>query len=153
MSDNWKDAARRYRGAKEASHAQQPNPLFEPQARLEEQVLRATELLCEFMRRHGSAALELLSASERQIIFGEKPLEDGYGEVYFLDGQGLRKSVEAMGEWVLSSPGDALEAQISAIEPVVAARAFVAYKCCPSTGITEWLHNELDTIAAAAPAA
>lgn len=153
---NWQDAARRYRESaqiktqetQQTTQLDYPKPLHSPA-----DVLQATRELEQFMRSdEGRAALELLTASGRHLNFGEEYEGGGSSVVYFIDGTGLNRSIEASGTWTIYAkevpkpsitPVTAKDAIEAAINPCMGAKK-------PSEVMT-WLRSQLDAIASQAP--
>jgi hypothetical protein len=109
--------------------------------------------LDQFLKNdEGCAALALLKASGRHIVFGENRDGGGYGSVYFINGEGLQVSVEPMGMWVAYARGNVEKPRLSPMSPLDAVRAAVEYGGKDPAEIMVWLEGELNKIAEAAPA-
>lgn len=101
----------------------------------------------------GRDALDLLKTSGRHIIFGEERDGGGSGVVYFLNGEGLQQSIEAMGMWTAySKPEDIRKPELSPIDPLQAVSAFADLRGKDPDELMAWLESELNKIADAAPA-
>ncbi|MBI5654397.1 hypothetical protein HZC53_01955 [Candidatus Uhrbacteria bacterium] len=140
---NWRDAADKYRQA-------QPD---EVKAARDQQILALAQELDMFLKSgEGVLALELLKASGRHIILGEEQPEGGFTTVYFLNGDGLRKSDEAAGTWTAyASPNQIPAPKLSPITLGEAAKAALTLGRKQPGELVHWLREELDKIAAAAP--
>jgi hypothetical protein len=104
----------------------------------------------QFMKTHGQAVLELLTASKRHIVLTERNEGGGLATVYFIDGNGLHVSVEATGTrlaYLNQTPSSKIQT-VSVAEAVTA--AVIMSSKNPKELIT-WLRVELDKIANAAP--
>ena len=97
----WRDAAAAYARQKQVEQPTQdepvpPRPLVDPI-----QKRAAVQALQRFLTSaQGAAATELLRASGQHIVIAQENEGGGYATVYFLDGDGLHRSVEAAGMWV-----------------------------------------------------
>jgi hypothetical protein len=95
----------------------------------------------------GEAAKRLLTATAKHIILGELPASPGRAFICFLDGQGLRQSIEGAG---LSGAYENKKPDVSATTPELAAKAFKGF--VPVYGrpkpadIISHIHGELDKI-------
>lgn len=143
---NWHEAAERYRKAQHETQSVEVRKEIEQAARMLDLFLESDE---------GKAALELLSASRRHIRFGERP-ESGMTTVYFLNGDGLRKSVEAAGMWTAYAK-DVPPPRLSPLTALEAISVAANPECGADGGrkpdrIIPWLRIELDAIAMKAPA-
>ncbi len=98
----------------------------------------------------GKAALELLGASKRHLIFG-KEREEGYADVCYIDCTGLNSSYEANGVSWLYHKGEVPKPIFSKITALQAVQSAVwnGYVKHPSE-VLPWLRRELDKIAEAA---
>jgi hypothetical protein len=162
MQNNWIKATQSYQAAALARQQEEKDRLA---ATVREQVLsdvgrdqmqmdidQGTIELEQFMRNEGQAAMELLQASNRHICFGENYDGGGFGEVYFIDGRGLQKSIEAMGMWVAYRSDIIPKPELSPITARQAIQAAAQHGGKKATEVVSWLHAELDKIASAAPA-
>jgi hypothetical protein len=153
---NWQDAARRYREAAQikTQETQQTAQLgYEKPLHSPADVLQATRELEQFLRSdEGRAALDLLTASNRHINFGEEYEGGGSSVVFFIDGTGLNRSIEASGTWTVY----AKEVPKPKITPITAKEAIEA-AINPRMGgkkpneVMTWLRSQLDAIASHAP--
>ena len=101
----------------------------------------------------GKTAQALLAASRKSVRICEENPGGGYGVVYFIDGQGLRKSIEPMGMWVAYSRNDKEKApKISAANCNEVASLALRQGLSPDQ-IMQKICDELDSIAAGAPMA
>lgn len=161
MASNWSKAAQKYRAAEAAKQiTEQDQTAAVTRDRIVNDEATADQLadidrgaaeLEQFIRIEGQAVKELLSASKRHVNFGEQREGGGYGVVYFIDGNGLQQSVEAMGTWTAYNkdvPKPVLT-PITAHEAVIAA---VYHGGKKATEVVNWLRGELDKIACSAPA-
>jgi hypothetical protein len=152
MTQNWNDAARRYKEIEAAK----PKPVPVPQ---QEQVqadtwrLQAAQIadagreLEQFVNsEEGRAAMGLLGAAERHIIFGEEA-GGGYAQVFFIDANGIQKSHEAHGMWTIYSKEKLPEPKISRATSQEAAKAAVWYARRKPKEVVTWLRGELDKLA------
>ena len=140
MNPSWRNAAQSYRtaGAMQQQHQQDTSI-----------GLGITELE-QFMVNDGPSAMELLKASGRHLIFGENREGGGFGVVYYIDGNGLHQSVEAMGMSAAYSQSKR-QPNISEITVRQAVEAAVQHGNMKPAEIVSWLRRELDKIANAAP--
>ncbi len=156
MTQNWNDAAARYQAANRQKLREQlvqatPVALPAPKPDNSLEIAQAATDLHTFMRsEEGRSALALLQESRRHFIFGEDSDGGGYGTVYYLDGTGLHRSIEAMGMWVAYSK-EVAKPKISSITAHEAVTAAVENGRKKPSEIISWLRAELDKIAAAAP--
>jgi hypothetical protein len=160
MTANWSKAAQEYQAAEEAQKREEENRIAQ---RVHSQVLkdeayqrklteidRGTAELVQFMLTEGPAAMELLRASKRHIIFGEVNEGGGFGSVYFIDGNGLQEAYQAMGMWIAYSK-DVPRPRLSTITEREAVEAAVQHGGKKATEVVTWLRGVLDKIASAAP--
>lgn len=138
---SWLEAAEKYNRHSPAAKKQEEDALVH-------QI--ASELQLFLDSHEGQAAKALLKASGRHIILAEE--RDGpCGTVYFLDGEGLKKSHEAMGMWVAYTKSENVPApqvlHLDAREVVEAARRDKR----PLDGLIACIHRDLDSIASEAP--
>ena len=154
---NWKTAAQAYQKNAERQRQQTTSllPARKEQEERERQdmaeLMQAVTDLQQFIANDGPAALELLSASKRHIILGENNDGGGMTTVYFLGDKGLQMSVEPSGTrlaYMKEIPAAKIR-DISVIETVTAATTL---GCKNSQELVAWIRDELDKIAAAAPA-
>lgn len=139
MGRNWFDAARKYQQAKHA------------QSQLPAEIDKATRDLEQFIASNeGSAAKTLLKASGKHIIFGETEASGGFGAVYFMNGDGLQRSVEAMGMWTAYAK-EVPKPNLSPITARQAVEAAVYYNKEKPSEVLEWLREKLNEIADSAP--
>ena len=98
----------------------------------------------------GEAAKRLLKATEKHIILGVLPASPGHEVVYFLDGDGLKKSIQGAG---LAGFYENKESDVSSTTPEKAIRAFTnsAHGMRKRSEIYDYLRDELDTIAESVP--
>lgn len=164
MTSNWSEAAQSYRAAEAArliteqdhvaaakrdqvaNNETQPRRVADHTADID----RGTIELEQFLSSEGQALKELLRASKRHLNFGEEREGGGYGVVYFIDGNGLQQSVEAMGTWTAYSK-DVPEPKLTSITAREAVEAAVHYGGKKATEVVNWLRGELDKIANSAP--
>jgi hypothetical protein len=139
--ENWREAAEKYRQAQPAVAQDAQKQRCEHAAR------QLQELLASPL---GLEAIELLKASRRHIIFGEDPPEGGHTVVYFLDGEGLRRSCEASGTWTAYSTS-VPQPKLFPISALEAVQVAVKFGRKDPDGLIRWLREELDKIALAAP--
>lgn len=165
MTSNWSKAAKKYRAAEAAKQITEQDQTAavihdrivndEVQRRQTADQLadidRGAAELEQFIRIEGQALKELLSASKRHINFGEEREGGGYGVVYFIDGNGLQQSVEAMGMWTAYSK-DVPKPVLTPISAHEAVTAAVYHGGKKATEVVNWLRGELDKIASSAPA-
>lgn len=141
MSKDWDDAARRYREQKKVLVSG-------------DEVLRAVRELDAFLESsRGQDAIELLAASGRHINFGEELMCSGYGVVYFLDGNGLQKSIEGMGSWIAYSKPEPPQVRRSSAKEAIRAAVNPNMSGKEPRKVMPWLRAELDRIASKAPEA
>jgi len=152
MTQNWVDAARRYKEIEAAK----PKPVPAPQQervqadtwRLKAaQIADAGRELERFVNsEEGRAAMELLGAAKRHLIFGEEA-EGGYAEVFFIDANGIQKSYEVHGTWTVYAKEKLPEPKISRATSQEAAQAAVWYARRKPEEIVTWLRGELNKLA------
>lgn len=161
MNTNWNQAAQKYWTADAARQQQKQEQdtkalrshILRDEMRCQQvtDIENAVVELEEFMRADGQAAMELLRASRRHLNFGEEKNDGGgYGTVYFIDGSGLQKSVEAMGMWAAFSK-NVKGPEITPITARQAIEAAVHYGDKMAKEVVSWLRSELDRIASSAP--
>lgn len=156
MTQTWNNAAAQYQAASRQKLQEQQTatipaapPTPKPDDSLEIASV-ATDLHVFMRSEEGRSALALLQGSGRHLIFGEDYEGGGYGTVYFINGTGLHRSIEAMGMWQLYS-SEVRKPDISPIPEREAVYAAVQYGGKTPSEIMPWLRAELDKIAAAAP--
>lgn len=160
MSKKWHTSAQAYR-AQESERQKKERAQIRKEseeralreaASLQQQtdINRATVELEHFMSTEGAAAMELLRASNRHINFAEAYDGGGSGTVYFIDGDGLKLSVEPMGSWVAYRNG-VPKPKITHVRAREVVEATVRCGGKKATEIVDWLRSELDKIADAAP--
>ncbi|KKU33981.1 MAG: hypothetical protein UX57_C0009G0033 [Candidatus Uhrbacteria bacterium GW2011_GWE2_46_68] len=140
---SWLEAAEKYNRHSPAAKKQEEDALVHQIARELQQFLDSPE---------GQAALELLKASGRHIILAEE--RDGaHGTVYFLDGEGLRKSHEAMGMWTAYANPQEGHVRSPRVLPLEAREAVevVKHDRQPLVELIACIRRDLDNIAAEAP--
>ena len=138
---DWREAARRCRCNSPAAKKQKEDELVNK---------TAAELQLFLNSLEGQLAVELLKASGRHIILAEE--RDGpRGTVYFLDGEGMRKSHEAMGLWVAhANPTNIPAPQVLPLEAREAVEAVMRDQQ-PLDGLIARICRDLDSIASEAP--
>jgi hypothetical protein len=152
MTQNWVNAARRYKEIEAAKPKPAPAPQQERvQAdtwRLQAaQIADAGHELERFIKsEEGRAAMELLGAAKRHLIFGEQA-EGGYAEVFFIDANGIQKSYEAHGTWTVYTKEKLPEPKISRATSRDAVQAAVWYAQRKPEEVVTWLRSELDKLA------
>jgi len=103
--EKWLDAARKFSVKQQAQQSEsQPAPATAvATARVPgTSVSEIADALNNFLHSsEGSAATSLLRASQQFIRLAEANEGGGFGFVIFLDGDGLKQSIEAMGMWVV----------------------------------------------------
>lgn len=93
------------------------------------------------------AARQLLIASNRHIVIAEENEGGGSGIVHFLDGNGLRQSIEAMGIWIAYAKKDSIpKPQISPANVEEVVRLAIRQGAHPHQ-ILENIKGALDSIA------
>jgi len=110
--------------------------------------------LGRFLLNEGRTGTELLMASGQHIILGENYDGGGVGEVFFLDGTGLRKSTESMGlgaAYHTLQGGEARKPSVVASSCLEAVRAAVQFGKMKPSEIVPFIRKELDRIARKAP--
>lgn len=155
MSQKWRDATLQYRRAEEEKARVMPR---EQQVQIQEDTwrLRVVQIaevgrdLEQFLKSpEGLAALALLGAAKRHIIFGEER-GDGCARVFFIDVAGLQRSDEPHGVWMAYTKEKLPEPKISSVTAINAVQAAVWYGGKKSNEVLAWLRGELDKIADAA---
>lgn len=158
MSKKWLDAALRYQLAEEqkpkVASVQQEVQVREDTWRLQAaQIADAGRDLEEFLKsQEGQAAMALLGAAKRHLIFGEES-EGGYADVAFIDFAGLQRSVEPSGTgWLYDklSGSEVPKPKISRITARDAVQAAVFHTKKKAHEVLPWLRGELDKVADAA---
>ncbi len=140
MITHWRRAVQDYLAASQTTGG----------ANAQREIETGTAQLETFMNTLGAEAMELLKASKCFIRLAETPAGDGGCAVYVLDGEGLRVSQEAAGMWVAYTKN----VPVPVMAPITARQAIeaaVTYGGKKATEVVDWLHKELDRIAAAAP--
>jgi hypothetical protein len=102
----------------------------------------------------GRAGKELLVASGQYILLGENYDGGGVGEVFFLDGTGLRKSTEPMGlgaAYHTLQGGKTRKPSIVGCSCLEAVKAAVQFGKKKPVEIVPFIRKELDRIARNAP--
>ncbi|QQR60504.1 hypothetical protein IPH19_03780 [Candidatus Uhrbacteria bacterium] len=130
--------------AAETVEAQKRQP--EVEAREIEEEARKLESFLSSVE--GNAARRLLKATAKHIIVGELEASPGHAMVCFLDGEGLRQSIEGKG---LSGAYAGNKPDISSTTPELATKAFThpdRGKRKPSE-LLNYIRGELDKIAEA----
>jgi len=160
MNAKWNEAARKYEDAEAARARQQQERTIsatrdsalkdEERRQQQRDIDRGTSELEQFMRTEGRAAMELLRASKRHLIFGEENGGGGCGTVQYIDGNGLQQSVEAMGSWGVYAK-EVPKPKLSSITARQAVEAAVYRGGKRGTEVVSWLRDALDSIASAAP--
>jgi hypothetical protein len=99
----------------------------------------------------GVTARKLLQVSKRHIVLAEENEGGGFGVVYFMDGNGLGKSIEAMGMWqAYSKAEDIPKPKIKNGDRYEIARLIARLSNGTATpeAVLGKIRNDLDTIAA-----
>jgi hypothetical protein len=144
MSEKWLQAAEQYRLAEsekpKAEPVQQDARVQDDTWRLKAaQIAEAGRELDQFMKgAEGQAAMALLGAAKRHIIFGENA-EGGHATVFLVDSTGLHRSVESSGSGI--SPASACDA----------VQAVVFHRGKKAEEVISWLREQLDMITVLAP--
>jgi hypothetical protein len=102
----WRKAAQLYREQATAGKgAQNPQHITSAPLRVEGDSLAAISVVLTFFieSEEGRAAQEMLRAADRHIVIAEENEGGGIGVVYFFDGDGFKRSTEAMGTWMAYS--------------------------------------------------
>lgn len=154
----WREAAKRY-DAQKAQQAQDTaaatNAAYSKALgqRREQQdyqanVAAAISELNDFLAGEDwLAARQLLIASNRHIVIAEENEGGGSGIVYFLDGNGLRQSIEAMGTWMAYAKKDSIpKPRISPAKVAEVVRLAIRQGAHPHQ-ILENIKQGLDSIA------
>ena len=154
MTQKWLDAAQRYERAKKVVEEQKlvetPQEMMSTEdgrLRLQSEIAKVARELDQFVKsEEGRAAMALLKASGRWVNFGEER-ESGYAEVFFIDGNGLFRSVEASGEsWIYSrEKAPAPKITASTAQAMIEAAAY--HEKRKPAEVLNWLRGELDKIA------
>jgi hypothetical protein len=155
MSQKWRDATILYRQAEEhklkVAPPQREVLVQEDTWRLQAaQIAEASRDFEQFLKSpEGLAAMALLGAAKRHLIFGEEA-EGGYAYIAFIDGAGLQLSIEPAGTAWAYHKGDLPKPKISSITARGAIQAAVLHTKKKPHEVLAWLRGELDKIADAA---
>ncbi len=157
MTIKWQSAIEKYQQVNEGEKRAEKRSVETEQKRqqehfcTQEKINQATRDLEQFMSsEEGLTAKALLRVSGRHINFGEDREGGGFGVVYFIDGNGLHQSVEAMGTWQVYT-ANIPEPKISSINARQAIKAAVHYAGRKPDEVLYWLRGKLDEIANFAP--
>lgn len=155
----WTDAAERFREKRATQKAQEEQRVVaktqadqqvkERQERYAADVKKAADELFGFISspQLWIPAKNLLAASERHIVIAEENEGGGSGVVYFIDGNGLQKSVEAMGMWMAYAQKDDIpKPNISSVDVGEVARLAIRQGVEPHQ-IVERIRQQLDRLA------
>lgn len=136
-ADNWRRAA-------ELLEANQPREKVHSDTVSLEQ---AAQQLQDFLASSdGETALRMLRLATQHIVLAEDREGMGYGNVWFLDGDGLQVSYEAMGEWVAYSKTVPDPVIRSASSRVVVWQT-AEYQKIPFDQVVGYIQQQLDLIA------
>lgn len=146
MTHRWDQATKKY---EEKRLRPSVSPMAPFISKEDHQVELGASLLSEFMEKQGESAKKLLRAAGKHIIFGELREGGGYGVVYYIDGDGLNESYEAMGTWMAYSK-EVPKPKITPSTAETAAFAAIHYGGIVPSELVMWLERKLDAIAAEA---
>jgi hypothetical protein len=138
MTVDWKKAAEQYK--------KKPSEEAHKKA-----VTDAAQELFDFLHSEdGKSAKELLKASGRFIRFGEENPEGGRTTVFLINGDGLVKSQEHVGDHVAYSQ-NIPQPTLTGISAHQAVEAAFNYGRMAPNALLGWLRSQLDAIAEQAP--
>lgn len=105
----------------------------------------AIQRLANFMASaDGSDAMDLLDATRRRIVFGEKRISDDYKTVYALAKDGLCYFIEPIGTPTNATTHNPESQFMTATEAIIAVRAKSAVK---PLDFVPWLNDQLNALA------
>ncbi len=135
MSAKWEEAAARYR-----SHQRTPPDH------------RAIRELKKFLgSNEGRTALELLRASQQDIVFAETNLARGPTSTYLLTGEGPKRYDDSSARTGIDAERHRLKGESITVEMLVGAAINPHMTRVTNKRILTWLRAELDKIAERAP--
>ena len=113
------------------------------------EIQQEAEKLEQFLASdEGLVARELLASRNTFIRLGEERIGNGLGEVYFLDGEGLKVSQEAMDMWVAYAKSEDIpKPEIMPLDAVTAVRRAIGTGRMNPNEVVSQIRNQLSAIA------